>query len=84
MREPQNTPKVVDPWRLDELDNGYGSFDVTAVIGTVSITPDGTRPAHVEAFEMIARHDAEGHYTFPMRDGRLVHVTVEYEPRENT
>ena len=52
-------------------------FDVTCVIGHVTLTPDGPQSATMAAMELIAHHDAEGHFTFPLPDGRTQHVTVE-------
>lgn len=55
------------------------SFDVTCVIGTVSLTDDGTGdPPGIVAMRMIAEHDAEGTYRFPRADGREQVVTIEY------
>ena len=56
------------------------AFDVTCVIGTVVVdldATDGERP-DIVAMKMIAEHDAQGTFTFPMPDGRTQRVTVEY------
>lgn len=55
-------------------------FDVTCVIGRVEFDAltEGLRSPNEAAMALIARHDAEGTYTYPMQDGRSCHVTVEY------
>lgn len=53
------------------------TFDVTCVVGTVTVG-DGEHAPHVVAMQLIAEHDAEGTYTFPMPDGRVQRVTVEF------
>lgn len=53
-------------------------FDITCTIGSVYSSPDGQDPRAV-AFQMIAMHGADGHYTFPNEDGSINHVTVETE-----
>lgn len=56
-------------------------FDVTCVIGTVHMG-DGRHPTpYHAAMSLIADHDAEGTYRFPLRDGRECAVTVEYGPQ---
>lgn len=62
-------------WR----DDPFGGFDVTCVIGHVSLDPAGATPAHVAAFSLIAEHDAPGSYRFPMADGRTCLVDVSWE-----
>lgn len=49
-------------------------FDVTCVVG--SVYDGGTQPPRIAAFEMIASHDADGTFTFPDEDGRIIEVTV--------
>lgn len=83
------TTKKVNPYlqteegyALDGDRDGYG-FDVTCVIGRVDVVPQGDVPAHVAAFELIARHDAQGSFRFPMPDGRTCVVDVFWEdPKE--
>jgi hypothetical protein len=55
------------------------SFDVTCVIGTVRTdAANGEYESpHVAAFALIAKHNADGTYTFPHADGGTVRVTVE-------
>jgi|KBSSwiStaDraftv2_1062776.scaffolds.fasta_scaffold209524_2 hypothetical protein len=53
------------------------TFDVTCVIGTVEVG-NGSEAPHVVAMKLIAEHDAEGTFTFPMADGRTQRVTVEF------
>jgi hypothetical protein len=53
-------------------------FDVVCTIGRVSFDANGDEPAHVVAFKLIAEHDAEGTFTFPMRGGGICNVNVEY------
>jgi hypothetical protein len=53
------------------------AFDVTCVIGTVVMTPDGERHPNECAFELIAKHDAPGTFTFPGPHGEIA-VTVEH------
>lgn len=68
----------VDPWDRNE-DSGYGGFDVTCVIGRIDIVPNGEESPHVAAFKLIAQHDARGHFSFPMADGRTCSVAVDWE-----
>jgi hypothetical protein len=72
---------LADPWGVTN-DDGATVFPVImrAVIGEVTVDHrhDGP-PAHVVAFEMIARNDTPGSYEFPMADGRTCHVDVAYE-----
>jgi len=57
------------------------TFEVTCVIGEVTVGPYGSDiPPHVAAMDLIARHDAEGIYHFPMADGRTQRVTIEFVP----
>lgn len=61
------------------------TFDVTCVIGTVEVGATGDHAPHVVAMQLIAEHDAQGTFTFPMPDGRTQRVTVEWvgdDPRE--
>lgn len=53
------------------------TFDVTCVIGTVEVGI-GDTPPHVVAMQLIAEHDAEGTFTFPLPDGGTQRVTVEF------
>lgn len=62
-----------DPFR-----EGF-TFPVTvrAVIGEVTVSHDGRGvPPHVAAMTLIAQHDTEGCYEFPMADGRTCVVEV--------
>lgn len=66
--------------RLRERQLAERGFDVTCVIGRVAIDPAGDgEPPHVVAHKLIAEHDAEGSYRFPMPDGRVCRVDVEFE-----
>lgn len=62
-------------------EHGPMGFDVVvqAVIGHVDVQPfgEGESP-HVAAFRLIAGHDTPGSYSFPMADGRVCRVEVEY------
>lgn len=53
-------------------------FEVTCVVGRVELGPGGTMAPSVAALQLIAEHDSEGVYTFPMEDGRTYRVTVEF------
>lgn len=53
-------------------------FDVTCIVGHVDFSDNGTEPAEVTAFRLIAMHGAEGTFQFPHEDGRTISVTVEY------
>lgn len=55
----------------------FGSFDVLCKVGTVVFGDDSTMSPTEAAFLLIARHEAEGEFTFPAEDGRLMTVTVE-------
>ena len=62
--------------------DGDKLFDVTCVIGSVYANSDRyeqARTAHEAAMLLITRHDAEGHYTFPLPDGGTAHVTIEFD-----
>jgi hypothetical protein len=53
------------------------------VIGTVDVYDRPGEPPHVTAMRLIAEHDTEGTFTFPMRDGRTCRVSVEFtEPNQ--
>lgn len=69
-----------DAYEVDEGTSGTHAveFDVTCVIGRVVSHPDGTLSPTMAAWQMIAEHDAEGIYSFPMADGRTARITVEY------
>lgn len=60
-----------------KLDTTF-TFDVTCVIGTVVVdgSMNGERP-DIVAMKLIAEHDAEGTYSFPLADGRTQIVTVD-------
>jgi hypothetical protein len=54
------------------------SFNVTAVIGTVSMSSTGENQTPTEAaFRLIGRHKKDGTYTFPNEDGEPCTITVE-------
>lgn len=59
-------------------------FDIVVerVIGRVLVDESGgfADTPHEAAFKMIAREDTEGTYKFPMRNGQMCHVSVEYAP----
>lgn len=54
------------------------SFDVTCIIGTVSLEDSGAFTPGEAAMLLIARHDAPGTYTFPAPEGGTTEVTVEH------
>ena len=60
------------------------TFPITCVIGEVTVDPlaDSGVPAHVAAMDIIARHDTEGRFTFPMKNGDTCSVTVEFIPAD--
>lgn len=58
------------------------TFDVTQVIGTVKLSPQGDMSPYVAAFVVIAEFDSEGTFRFPMADGRNCIVKVEHEAEE--
>jgi len=73
--------------RFDTVEDTHPSdptpftFPVTvrAVIGNVEVGEPGEGvPPHVAAMQLVAEHDTEGEYEFPMRDGRMCRVTVEW------
>jgi len=53
-------------------------FDVTCSIGRVNFDELAETTAVEAAFLLIARHDAEGTYTFPAENGGQITVTVEF------
>ncbi len=53
-------------------------FDVTCVVGSV-YAGDSDFTSREIAFLMIARHGADGEFTFPNEDGTINHVHVETE-----
>lgn len=53
-------------------------FDVTQVIGTVELG-HGEHTPYVAAFEVIAEYSQPGTFTFPMENGQMCRVDVEYE-----
>ena len=63
---------------LPPLREEFDGFDVTCIIGRVEPGNGDLRP-HEAAMLLIARHDAEGQYSFPMSLGGTQHVTVEFE-----
>ena len=67
---------ITDRW--DDIPTVPMGFDVTCVIGHVSIDPfgDGPSPTMV-AMGMIVDHDAEGCFTFPLPNGDTQYVTIE-------
>lgn len=79
--QPRNGAEEALGWQYDEFTKEPIGFDVTCVIGRVQLDAHGEKPAHVAAFELIALHDAEGEFSFPMTDGRVCHVDVNFEAR---
>ncbi len=55
------------------------SFDVTCVVGTVELTDGPGMSASAQAMILIAEHDAEGVYEFPIGNGQTQRVIVERE-----
>ena len=76
----RRTEGPVPAWDLDHMEPMTG-FDVVveAVIGTVTLDPMGTVSPHRAAFDLIAQHDMQGTFKFPMADGRTCVVEVGYE-----
>ena len=74
---PQTGPDY-DPLLRDPDTGGVTGFDVTCVVGRVEFGNGDVAP-HVAAFQIIASHDAEGTYTFPMADGRTCVVSVDFK-----
>jgi hypothetical protein len=66
------------------MKNPPRTFDVTQVIGTVSLDPHGTDNVHLVAFRIIAEHDSPGTFTFPNMFGAETTVTVGVPPTEET
>lgn len=85
-RSTPSTPKPPLGKKLPNTDSQFDpishSFDVTCVIGTVELNRDSNLTAHEAAFLLIARHDARGEFQFPMYDGRIMSVTVDYPDNE--
>jgi hypothetical protein len=54
-------------------------FDVTCTIGRVTFGESGGMTPTEAAFLLIARHGAEGHFTFPHETGGTFHVTVDVD-----
>lgn len=52
-------------------------FDVTCVIGRVTFDNDSPQSAYAAAFALIGEN-AQGTFTFPHEDGRMVEVEVTY------
>jgi hypothetical protein len=64
-----------------QFDEGLGQhfFEVTAVIGRVDLSPNGTVDPVLAAFALIGEHRAPGRYSFPHEDGGRWVVNVEVE-----
>jgi hypothetical protein len=60
-----------------ENDGPRRLFDVTCVLGTVWEDMDGQHTPREAAFNLIATHNADGHYEFPMENGDICHIIVE-------
>lgn len=54
-------------------------FDVVCTIGRVNFYADGTEDPVEAAFALIAKHGAEGEYSFPGPTSDI-HVSVNYGP----
>lgn len=52
-------------------------FDVTCVVGTVYPTYGAGESPVAAAMLLIAEHDAEGRYSFPLMDGGTQYVVIE-------
>lgn len=66
-------------------DDGFGyTFNVVVerVIGTVNVEHGRGMSPRAAAWMIICEEDAEGHYSFPLPDGRTEHVTVDRTPDE--
>jgi len=77
-----DTPPPRTPPPLPKRPTGSYSeadgFDVTCVIGRVEFGKGDLTP-YEAAFLLIARHDTDGHFTFPDGQGGYYHVTREWE-----
>lgn len=56
------------------------TFDVTQVIGTVTLGEDGELSPDLAAYQIIHRHDMPGTYTFPNVYGADTTVTIGTPP----
>lgn len=66
-------------WPVDPFGEAYRFLvTVKSVVGEVVVDREGTVTAHEAAFMMIARHDTEGDYEFPMANGATCLVHVEH------
>lgn len=63
--------------------HGHNGFDVVCTIGRVEFSQVGTTHPRVAAFELIAGHGADGHFTFPDEDGSILHVDVSHQPTDS-
>lgn len=65
----------IPEWMEDHLPRKL--FDVTCVLGSVYEDMNSQHTPREAAFNLIAVHNADGVYEFPLENGDILHVVVE-------